>query len=143
MEQSERSEQPERSALSIMKQGAETLASLGNAFPQGRDSEWPAADREADEMPGNAPSTQPSSDSTADTADDSHPNPASSFSLNQPDSWLEMELVIRGHARPNSHFVFHGQSIPTAEDGSFSLSRILPPETAALVAQLLAASRKD
>ncbi len=54
-----------------------------------------------------------------------------------------MELHIRGRKRPAGQFVLFGQPIPTNEDGSFSLTRVLPAETQSLVAQLLAASRED
>ncbi|MDJ0806932.1 MAG: DUF4912 domain-containing protein [Gammaproteobacteria bacterium] len=73
-------------------------------------------------------------------ADSSAPSsPVSSFTLLQdPDEELHIELHIHGRARPNSHFVFHGQHITTEADGSFSLHKELPLASQRFVALLLA-----
>jgi len=57
----------------------------------------------------------------------------------EPDTELHMELHIHGHKPPDGPYMLFGQPIPTDEQGNFSLTRVLPPDTQPLVAQLLAA----
>ena len=114
---------------------------------------WPSAPLPPwpDELP--IPHPMDSSIASAMTTTSSFPGssalPLSSFELGMQtqtepatDMELHMELHIRGHKTPDGPFMLFGQSIPTDEQGNFSLSRVLPPETQQLVAQLLAAIRE-
>ena len=103
---------------------------------------WP------DELPTPRPTT--AAGTTLTTSATSFPGssalPLSSFELGgqaqaEPDMELHMELHIRGRKPPDGPFILSGQVIPTDEQGNFSLTRVLPPETQQLVAQLLAAIR--
>lgn len=101
---------------------------------------WP------DELPVYRPTGAPASSvaATATSFPGTPPQPVSSFALGpQEEAELHMELHIRGRKRPDGQFVLFGQPIPTDQDGRFSLTRILPPETQQIVAQLLAASRNE